>query len=102
MGTKKSKEADDKGADKGEGKKAEGKKKNKKQKVLQVLVAGAAQSGKSTFFKQLQLIHFNGFSDEYGPSCLPSLQAAAFLSPYASAPPGVVHFRRFELSFNIY
>jgi len=72
MGLKKSKEADDKGSDnssnKSDGKK-EGKsgKKGKKQKVLQVLVAGAAQSGKSTFFKQLQLIHFNGFSDECEP-----------------------------------
>lgn len=38
--------------------------KGKKVKVLQVLVAGAAQSGKSTFFKQLQLIHFNGFKPD--------------------------------------
>jgi len=39
-------------------------KEDKKPKVLQMLVAGAAQSGKSTFFKQLQIIHLNGFSTE--------------------------------------
>jgi hypothetical protein len=65
MGGKKSKDAGEekKGVDGSKGKIQ--KPKGKKQKVLQVLVAGAAQSGKSTFFKQLQLIHFNGFSEEY-------------------------------------
>lgn len=80
MGGKKSKEPnDDPKATDGKGGKS-GKPKGKKQKVLQVLVAGAAQSGKSTFFKQLQLIHFNGFSDEHAPPHIPS----AFLAAQAS------------------
>ncbi len=65
MGGKKSKEeTETKTADNGKPGKTP-KPKGKKQKILQVLVAGAAQSGKSTFFKQLQLIHFDGFSEEY-------------------------------------
>jgi len=39
--------------------------KKKGGKLMQVLVAGYQQSGKSTFFKQLQIIHLNGWGDEY-------------------------------------
>jgi len=80
MGQKKSKEKTD-GAR--EGSKAGGndkpKKGGKKQKVLQVLVAGAAQSGKSTFFKQLQLIHFNGFSEEQKSEVMKTLKSNLIL-----------------------
>eukprot|EP01128_Nolandella_sp_AFSM9_P010642 TRINITY_DN73_c0_g1_i2.p1 TRINITY_DN73_c0_g1~~TRINITY_DN73_c0_g1_i2.p1 ORF type:complete len:391 (-),score=129.06 TRINITY_DN73_c0_g1_i2:327-1352(-) len=61
MGSKKSKEKDGK---------------KKKGKVLSVLVAGAAQSGKSTFFKQLQLIHFdNTFTEEQRSEVMKTLRS---------------------------
>eukprot|EP01128_Nolandella_sp_AFSM9_P004414 TRINITY_DN1977_c0_g2_i1.p1 TRINITY_DN1977_c0_g2~~TRINITY_DN1977_c0_g2_i1.p1 ORF type:complete len:349 (+),score=94.60 TRINITY_DN1977_c0_g2_i1:156-1202(+) len=69
MGAKKSK---DKGGEAKPGK-VKGKKKGK---VLSVLVAGAAQSGKSTFFKQLQLIHFdNTFTDEQRSEVMKTLRS---------------------------
>lgn len=74
MGLRKSKDVTNE--KQGDGK---AKPKGKKQKVLQVLVAGAAQSGKSTFFKQLQLIHFDGFSDEQKSEVIKTLRSNIIL-----------------------
>jgi len=80
MGGKKSKEESPSGENKEGTKTKEPKKpKGKKQKILQVLVAGAAQSGKSTFFKQLQLIHFNGFSEEQKSEVIKTLRSNVIL-----------------------
>jgi len=62
----------------GEGKKGP-KDDGKKPKVLQMLVAGAAQSGKSTFFKQLQIIHLNGFTAEQKAEVLKTLRSNMIL-----------------------
>jgi GTPase SAR1 family protein len=56
-----------------------GKGKGGKSKVIQVLVAGAAQSGKSTFFKQLHLIHFNSFSEEQNSEVFKTLRSNTIL-----------------------
>jgi GTPase SAR1 family protein len=47
----------------------------KKKNLLQVLVAGYQQSGKSTFFKQLQIIHLNGWSAEEKKQLLVNLKS---------------------------
>lgn len=47
----------------------------KKKNLLQVLVAGYQQSGKSTFFKQLQIIHLNGWSEEEKKQLLVNLKS---------------------------
>src|SRR5690606_4260298 len=63
--------------------------KRKKGKLLQVLVAGYAQSGKSTFFKQLQIIHLNGWSNEcVGPFPFPLLNTRI-----------VLHIKSFKLLY---
>jgi len=84
MGTKSSKsdkipKTDTKSQDPPKGK-ADPKKGDKKPKVLQMLVAGAAQSGKSTFFKQLQIIHLNGFTDEQKAEVLKTLRSNVILA----------------------
>lgn len=38
----------------------------KKGKLLRVLVAGYQQAGKSTFFKQMQILYLNGWPEQYG------------------------------------
>jgi len=82
MGSKGSKQKGD-GAKTDEPKKPKedkGKKGDKKPKVLQMLVAGAAQSGKSTFFKQLQIIHLNGFTDEQKGEVMKTLRSNIILA----------------------
>eukprot|EP01128_Nolandella_sp_AFSM9_P003342 TRINITY_DN142_c0_g1_i2.p1 TRINITY_DN142_c0_g1~~TRINITY_DN142_c0_g1_i2.p1 ORF type:complete len:369 (+),score=122.00 TRINITY_DN142_c0_g1_i2:278-1384(+) len=51
------------------------KKKKRKGKLLQVLVAGYQQSGKSTFFKQLQIIHLNGWTAEEKSQLMTNLKS---------------------------
>jgi len=46
------------------GKKKEKKGKPKEKRTLSVLLLGAGESGKSTIFKQMKIIHHNGYSNE--------------------------------------
>jgi len=85
MGTKSSKDGKKEpvkasGDTKPKGEAKDGKKGDKKPKVLQMLVAGAAQSGKSTFFKQLQIIHLNGFPEEQKGEVIKTLRSNIILA----------------------
>ncbi len=51
------------------------KNKSKKNKTIDILVVGAAQSGKSTFFTQLQLIHVDAFADTQNEKTLTTLRS---------------------------
>lgn len=52
--------------------KEKGKKKEKK--VVQVLLLGAGESGKSTIFKQMKIIHHNGYTNEEKMAFKPIIQ----------------------------
>ena len=62
--------------------KAANKPKKRKGRLLQVLVAGYQQSGKSTFFKQLQIIHLNGWAHEYAT---PAVDLSTTLPPFLAS-----------------
>lgn len=53
--------------------------KSGKKSVIEVLVAGNAQSGKTTFFKQIQFIQHNTFSEEDKADVIQTLQSNLIL-----------------------